>query len=79
MKTFYGPYEVNKNNIPKSNHIQNRNFLYQKVGDTEKNNSENNQNNFYSNNFNYLVNLQRVNPKISRYNKSMPSTRVTTN
>jgi protein phosphatase 2C family protein 2/3 len=81
VKTFYGPYEVNKNNIPKSNQIQNRNFLYQKVGDTEKNNLENNQNKFYSNNFNYLVNLQRVNPKMSRYpryNKSMPSTRVTT-
>jgi protein phosphatase 2C family protein 2/3 len=81
VRTFYGPYEVNKNNIPKSNQIQNRNYLYQKIGDTEKNNLENNQSKFYSNNFNYLVNLQRVNPKLSRYpryNKSMPSTRVTT-
>ena len=81
VKTFFGAYEVNKNNIPKSNQIQNRNYLYQKIGDTEKNNVENNQNKFYSNNFNYLVNLQRVNPKLSRYpryNKSMPSTRVTT-
>ena len=81
VKTFYGTYEANKNNIPKSNQIQNRNYLYQKICDTEKNNVENNQNKFYSNNFNYLVNLQRVNPKLSRYpryNKSMPSTRVTT-
>ena len=37
VKTFYGPYEANKNNIPKSNQIQNRNFLYQKVGDIKIN------------------------------------------
>jgi len=81
VKTFYGTYEVNKNNIPKSNQIQNRNYLYQKIGDVEKNNLENNHNKVYSSNFNYLVNLQKVNPKISRYpryNKSMPSTRITT-
>ena len=81
VKTFYGTYEVNKNNIPKSNQLQNRNSLYQKMGDTEKNNLENNYNNAYNNNYNYFVNLQKVNPKIPRYpryNKSMPSTRVTT-
>jgi len=81
VKTFYGTYEVNKNNIPKSNQIQNRNYLYQKIGDVEKNNLENNHNKVYSSNFNYLVNLQKVNPKMSRYpryNKSMPSTRITT-